>query len=312
MPPAIVLHADWSTDPKKRWVAQATLDGNVYRLSEPRPADTHTLISSALSQAGGGNVLVGFDFPIGLPRAFARTAGIRRFLEALPEFGKGRWQRFYEPAALQDEISVERPFYPARPGGKKQEHLVSGLGVGTMNDLLRRCDRGNENRNKACAIFWTLGGNQVGRAAIAGWREVLVPAIRSLGPRVGVWPFDGELSSLLETRACVIAETYPADACVQIGLRAPGRGWSKRKQEHRVTQATGLQGWARSRPVDLEGVNDLLSRGFGADRVGEDRFDAFVGLCGMLDVVLGRRGAGVPQQDEDVQTVEGWILGQRP
>lgn len=311
MLPAIVLHADWSTDPKKRWVARATLDGSVYRVSEPEPADAHTLIPSAVGQAGGRSALVGFDFPIGLPRAFARQAGIDRFLEALPDFGTGQWQRFYELAERPDEISIGRPFYPRRPGSTKQEYLFKGLGVATMDELLRCCDRGNGNRSKACAIFWTLGGNQVGRAAIAGWREVLVPAIRSMGARVGVWPFDGDLSFLVKTRACVIAETYPADACVQVGLPAPGRGWSKRKQEHRVTQSERLRAWARSRPVDLERVDGLLSHGFGSDRVAEGRFDAFVGLCGMLDVALSRRSAGAPR-DEDVLTVEGWILGQNP
>jgi len=28
-------------------------------------------------------------------------------------------------------------------------------------------------------MFWTLGGNQVGKAAISGWRELLAPARRA-------------------------------------------------------------------------------------------------------------------------------------
>ncbi len=43
------------------------------------------------------------------------------------------------------------------------------------------------------------------------------------------------------------------------------------------------------------------------DRIG--RFDAVVGLFAMLEVVTGRRAAGVPKDDENVRKVEGWILG---
>jgi hypothetical protein len=51
--------------------------------------------------------------------------------------------------------------------------------------------------------------------------------------------------------------------------------------------------------------------GFGDDKFGEDRFDAVVGLFGMLAVLLNLRDAGAPQLPE-VQRVEGWILGRAP
>ena len=142
MLPVMVLHADWSTAPRKRWVAAATLNENIYQVTGPNLVNADTLVPSALRQASGGNVIIGFDFPIGLPRAFACKARISNFLEALPEFGSGRWRQFYELASRPDEVSVERPFYPARPGGTQQEHLVRGVGVSTMDDLLRRCDFG--------------------------------------------------------------------------------------------------------------------------------------------------------------------------
>ena len=47
---------------------------------------------------------------------------------------------------------------------------------------------------------------------------------------------------------------------------------------------------------------------FGARNDGEDRFDAVVGLLGMLDVVLGNLPSGEPE--DDTTRVEGWILGQ--
>jgi hypothetical protein len=177
-----------------------------------------------------------------------------------------------------------------------------------MKDLLRPCDFGNELRNKACSLFWTLGGNQVGQAAISGWREVLVPAIRSLNRELGVWPFQRELADLIASRSCVIAETYPAEACVQLGLLAPGRGWSKRNRQNRIQQSSKLYEWAKGKAVDLHAVTSALDDGFGDARVGEDQFDAMVDLLGMLSVILGLRAGGTPP--EKSTRGEGWILGQ--
>jgi len=42
---------------------------------------------------------------------------------------------------------------------------------------------------------------------------------------------------------------------------------------------------------------------------GEDRFDAVVGLMGMLDVLFRYRPLDEPV-DERVRKIEGWILGQ--
>ena len=59
----------------------------------------------------------------------ARRAGISRFLDAILEFGSGRWTDFYRLAAQRSEIAIERPFYPARPGGTSQSDLAVALGV---------------------------------------------------------------------------------------------------------------------------------------------------------------------------------------
>lgn len=61
---------------------------------------------------------------------------------------------------------------------------------------------------------------------------------------------------------------------------------------------------------NLRQLDSLISDGFGATQVGEDQFDAVVGLLGMLAVVLGIRAEGAPK-DGAVSSVEGWIFGQR-
>jgi len=63
-------------------------------------------------------------------------------------------------------------------------------------------------RSRRAAFFWTLGGNQVGKAAITGWRDVLAPALQGGG---SASPFNVSLLSLLVPGNAVIAETYPAE-----------------------------------------------------------------------------------------------------
>ena len=158
-------------------------------------------------------------------------------------------------------------------------------------------------------MFWTLGGNQVGRAAITGWKEFLQPACAE--GLVDVWPFDGALDELLARGRTVIAETYPAISYAQIHASLPptndGRG--KRSRSSRAASAPGVMQWASGVGIDIsEELGVQLDDGFGNERTGEDRFDAVAGLFGMLAIVLGVRETGIPARD-DVRQVEGWILG---
>ncbi|CDZ67044.1 Hypothetical protein NGAL_HAMBI2605_53230 [Neorhizobium galegae bv. orientalis] len=78
----------------------------------------------------------------------------------------------------------------------------------------------------------------------------------------------------------------------------------------RRSVAIHLTRWLENRPdVDGRALEGLIRDGFRNGKDGEDRFDAAVGLLGMIDVVEGRRAEGSPDAD-DVKTWEGWILGQ--
>ena len=162
-PPQLIVHADWSANLEKRWLVLATFDGTTYLVDKPEPVGpVDTLVRRLIEKAGGGQVILGFDFPIGLPLSYAQKANIRSFPEILSEFGRGKWARFYDVAKTAAEISLRRPFYPFRPGGTKQAHLLEGLRMATMTDLLRECERPHPQRGSACPLFWTLGGKQVG------------------------------------------------------------------------------------------------------------------------------------------------------
>ena len=308
--PALVAHADWSTSPAKRWMAVARLSRGIYELTEPEPVgETADLLARLQRRAGGMPFVVGFDFPIGVPMAYAERAGITSFVAALPQFGHGRWSQFYDLAETRPEISLERPFYPRRAGGTSQRDLVQGLGVTSMDALYRRCEI-SEKRPRACSLFWTLGANQVGRAAISGWREVLTPALAHSAMSVAVWPFHGELPTLLAAHECVLVETYPAEACLHVGV--PLGGWSKRRRADRQVQGRRLLDRAAERPeVRISpSLDEAIRDGFSDRGDGEDRFDAVIGLVSMLEVIGGRRRDGAPQPSAAL-TVEGWIFGQR-
>jgi hypothetical protein len=310
------VHADWGKSPDKRWLARATLDGpGRYVATVPEPVgDARTLLGRLLEAAGRGSVFVGFDFPIGLPAVYAERAGIDDFLAMLPRFGEDPWAEFYDVATCAGEIALRRPFYPARPGGTSRAHLVAGLGLTSVDELLRVCDRAHAGRHAAAPIFWTLGAQQVGKGAIAGWREVLAPALRAADLDVAIWPFSGRLGDLFRPGRVVAAETYPAECYAHLGVdlrrgAATGRS-GKRWAPSRTANAGALRTWARAAGIALSPpLIAAIEEGFGVGASGEDQFDAVVGLLGMLNVILGGRSPGDPE-DERVRHIEGWILGQ--
>jgi len=156
-------------------------------------------------------------------------------------------------------------------------------------------------------LFWTLGGNQVGKAAITGWRELVIPHRAN----VGLWPFDGHLTDLMRQRDVVMAETYPGDVYRRIGIPR-NLAWSKRRQDGRQRVAPYLLDWISSHDsLDASAVIHPIKDGFGPHTSGEDPFDALVGLFGMIDVATGARPEGAPD-DPSIRQWEGWILGQRP
>ncbi len=301
----VVAHCDWSVNARKRWMTVAELVDGIWVVSLPELVqESRELIALLQTRAGQRrHVLIGFDFPIGLPEWYAAQTGFRSFRQALAALGNDVWYNWFNVATHHSEISLHRPFYPMRPGGTRRDHQLTALRADDQKLLLRRCELATADRQAACSLFWTLGGNQVGKGAISGWREVIVPNLDA----IGLWPFDGELSDLSRRCPVVVAETYPGDVYAQLGI---GRsGWSKRRQPDRQRVGATISTWLDARPrIDAAAIHSQLEDGFGADSAGEDRFDAFVGLLGMLAVVDGERGEGAPQSLA-VTTHEGWILG---
>ena len=289
-------------------------DHGKYRAMAPEQVDdVSTFFERLLRRANGDGVFAGFDFPIGLPTPYAKRTRIKDSRKALRHLGHRRWKDFYKPATSIDEISTTRPFFPGgNSKGKKKSSLAEKLKVANTTNFLRRCEIGHAHRPDAEILFWLVGSKQVGWAAISGWEKLISPALKWDTPPV-IWPFDGSLTELLGRRGITIAETYPREFYSHLGLSAGKSSQSKTRQHTRAGDAQALLRWARKRSTHVridKPLREAIKDGFGSDKSGEDRFDAVVGLFGMIDVVIGELPEGVPN-DPEIRNIEGWILGRQ-
>ena len=310
--PARIAHADWGTAAGKRVVATAELDGGVYRVHSPRTVGG---IGGLIERMGltadpGRSALLGFDFPIGIPRAYALRAGIANFADWFRRLDLD--SPFFTVADDIADVSTARPFFPRQiavktPGIKERYREALGL---TAHDALRQTDRAHCDRRAASEMFWTLGPAAVGKATLAGWRDTVRPALAEPGRRYSIWPFDGSLSDLLGRSDAVIVETYPTEAYGQLDLRMGGPDTAKTRQEDRRADAKRLLDWCSEHAVipDVPLVAEVLD-GFGSSPNADDRFDAVVGLFGMIDALRRRPEPELPD-DSAVRQLEGWMFGQ--
>jgi len=300
----IAAHADWSLDARKRWVAIAERDKTRWRIAAPRPVGEARAFAHSLL-AGGVPAALGLDLPMGVPRAYAAQrpeSGFPAFLAA-----RAGDARFFTVSPTLATVGLDAPFYPQRgvKGMTRAAHAAA-LGLGGASGLNRWCDRATAERPAGAPVFWTLGANQSGKAAIAAWRDWLAPALAEGAP-LDLWPFAGPLHGLLRKDRLAVAEVYPAEALRQLGLRLEG---SKRAEAPRRALAGALlDGMDRLHADPTPGLRAMIAAGFGADAVGEDRLDCLLGLLAMIQVLDGRRADLVPD-DDMVRRWEGWVLGQ--
>lgn len=283
--------------------------GGGWQAGAPEPVGEPTsLLARLVAQAEGGPVALGLDLPLGLPRAYAaqrKEANFPTFLRALAPDSP-----FFVVCEQLEEAGPDRPFFPRRAlAGRRpglQAELAAALGLKGREELYRACDCATAERPAGAPVFWTIGANQSGKAAIVGWREVLGPALRGPDPPL-LWPFAGPFRSLLQARQVAVAETYPGEALCQLGLKLRG---SKRRREDRATMARGIAVAMARLKVKASGLlAENLREGFGADPAGEDRFDCLLGLLCVIGVLSGTRPDTAPE-DSWIGRWEGWVLGQ--
>lgn len=279
-----------------------------WRLGAPEAVGApQTLLPRLRARAGGRAVAFGIDCPLGVPRAYAeQLTGWTDF----PGFLRGLagMDGFFQVAAALDAVSLAAPFYPARgAAGMTRLAHARALGLADAAALSRACDRATPERPAGAPVFWTLGANQSGKAALAAWRDMLIPALLK-EEAIALWPFDGPFLSLLRPGAVAMAETYPAEAMRHLGL--PARG-SKRRQADRAAHGPGLMAaMARLGVQAAPALASAVADGFGSGEDGEDQFDSTLGVLCVIGVLRGIRTDTAPD-DPWITRWEGWVLGQR-
>src|SRR5262249_27906206 len=72
--PDLVVAADWSTVETKRWMVRGERVGDGYVVSPPEPVGDHKSLMARLRRTlpDDHGLLIGFDYPIGLPVEYAQ------------------------------------------------------------------------------------------------------------------------------------------------------------------------------------------------------------------------------------------------
>jgi hypothetical protein len=303
--PDLVVAADWSTVETKRWMVRGERVRDGYVVHPPEPVGDHKSLVARLQRTlpNDHGLLIGFDFPIGLPVEYAQKASVESFRTFLGEMvGRGEWERFYQ---ISDLPSLRQPFFPLpkQQSGSFRAQLAVALGFPDLSTLRRRCERRTTTRKAAECLFFTLCGAQVGAGAIVGWRDVIQPALAE----VKLWPFDGDLGTLLATPGVTIAEIYPAEAYSHLGVSiGTGTGSTKTSRKARQRATSHWLVDFDAGPIRLSSAaRSWVEWGF----LAEDDFDAMAGLLSMLQIVTKQRSCQTPNTSE-VTSIEGWILGQ--
>ena len=203
-----IICADWGKAPRKRAVYVADMPRRIVSRIERGPYSFATVLEQAHETAVGGPVLATFDAPFGVPISYLRAAAREwkldpdiTFLDLLKVAATR--EQFFAAVATETEWSISRPFF-AVPAGEqglnRYKHASAKKGV----DLWRRIDR--KTGAKPVFVKWGIPGS-AGSAAADLWQSLAVDLHASR--RYRVWPFEGTLHELCESRSVVVAEVYP-------------------------------------------------------------------------------------------------------
>ena len=295
------VSADWSKRPEKRSVYVADGRKRCVRKGELSGAawDVDALLDLAERHARDGSVLIGVDVVLGVPEGYWRSVLHEHrghppgtFVDWLG--GLGVSGGFFETAVKPDEWRVDRPWFKVAKGAGGLTSFTRKVDGG----MLRRIDVAT-GANPVFAVAGMPG--TVGSGTREFWKE-LVPHL-SGRRNFAIWPFDGDLTSLLASRDVVLCETYPAlayAAALADSLPTGRMANSKTKPAWRndVCDRVAQAEWVHQHGIDL---GDL-----GPVRANEDDFDAHMTAAAVLRCIReGRRLAAPDWIDEHA---EGSVL----
>ena len=280
-----ILCADWGKEKAKRSIYVADVESRIVRRVSAEAWSVTSVLAQADRLASTGSALATFDVPIGVPTSYllalSSVSGLRQpatFLDLLTQVRS--LPRFYDATILARDWSLERPFFavPAGHGGLRTYiDAAARLGV----DLYRETDRATG----AKALFIKSGvPGSVGSAACSLWQELSLRL--TAHRRFRVWPFEGDLSVLLESTPVVVGEMYPraayATALLDVPpmsraiLVVPKTDPSLRQEAIAMLRAAK---WVQALSVQFEDLGEAEAN--------EDDFDACLTAAALLRCVLG-------------------------
>lgn len=237
----LISHCDWSKSAHKRWMTTVVLraDGDFSASGPERIDNPGQLISSLRDRVlPRGAILVGFDFPIGLPASYASSVRVCDFPSVLPTLGKTPfWNELNEIARTHQEIRPHRPSLPPLPRWHQASAPARRSGCGSARRPPQKMRQGASRQETRVSVLLDLRG-AAGRAATSGWCEVLAPALQQDPNHFFVWPFGGGSIERLQAGSVVVAETYPAEYYRHLGVRfGPGVGGKSSRDARRANAA---------------------------------------------------------------------------
>ena len=283
------VSADWSKRSDKRsvYVADVRERRIVKGAQSGTSWDVGALLDLADQLSGDGPVLIGVDVVLGVPEGYWRLvldewrpqpATFVDWLRGLDPSGE-----FFETVVEPAEWRVERPWFKVARGD-------GGL-TSFTNKVERRMLRGIDAATGAKPVFAVAGiPGTVGSGTRDFWKELIPQLCGDKG--FSVWPFEGDLTSLLVRHEVVLCETYPALAyAATLADELPtGRvANSKTKQAWRdwVCNCLTQAGWVDANRIDLGNLD--------ASRANEDDFDAHVTAAAFLRCIHEGREIASPE-----------------
>ncbi len=294
------ISADWSKDPKNRSVYLADLQERHIRKAEPSESswDLTALLDLAEYRARDGSAMIGIDVVLGVPEGYWQLVlqEHRRqpetFVDWLAHLSDS--EGFFETVFKPDEWQVDKPWFKVARG-----HGGRTLFTGKVDgNMLRRIDEAT----RANPVFAVAGiPGTVGGGTRELWRE-LIPRLEG-ARNFAVWPFEGDLVSLLASRGVVLCEIYPAlayAAAVAEALPTERKASAKTNALWRANVCNRLAqaAWVHSNGVDLGDLDPV--------RANEDDFDAHVTAAAVLRCILEHRA--LAQQEWIDEKTEGSML----
>lgn len=300
-----VICADWGKEQNKRAVFVADVAARTVRRIDRTGWSIAALLEAALPWRECGSVLITVDAPLGVPASYLRAAsghlpwGCPR---TFPEFLKcvSADPGYLSNIVTSDAWAVERPFF-AVPGGDGGLTSFLNAAKRTGVDLYRVIDR----FTKAKPVFVKSGiPGSVGSAACALWKEL--GRCLTVGCEFKLWPFDGDLESLLQNNQIALGEIYPRAAYATALLDDPPASRAPltvaktaapaREAAIRVLLTSN---WIRAHDVVVQDVDAAVYN--------EDDFDACITAAALLRCLLEDTPLSTPRLTDEI--AEGGILG---